>query len=324
MRAIQFQKTGSLSELKSQELPQPTLTSDEVLVEIHASAVNPSDVKNVLGMMPHTTLPRTPGRDFAGVVVEGPSHRVGTEVWGTGGELGFTRNGTHAQYIVLPKDAVRPKPEALSMQAAAALGVGYVTAWLGLMNAELFPGETLLVIGATGAVGSAALQMAHWKDAHTIGTVRRDEQKRLAEQLGAETVINLKQQALKEAVLEATQGKGADVIFDTVGGTLFHQCLTALAPGGRLIEISTPPKERQVCFDFFDFYRQEFQLFGVNSLHLDSKACADILGKLNSDIESKLFPPLIAASYPLEETIQAYEQVKNRSSVGKIIITPSR
>ncbi len=321
MRGIQFERAGTLSELKYQELPQPVPELGEVLVEIHAAAINPSDVKNVLGMMAHTTLPRIPGRDFAGIAVEGPPNMIGTEVWGTGGELGFTRDGTHAEYIVLPEDAVRPKPKALSVQEAAAVGASYVTAWLGLARASLFPGETLLVIGATGAVGSAAMQIAKWKGAQTIGTVRNEAHSNLARQLGAETTVNLRQEDLREAVFEATEGKGADVIFDTVGGSMFEKCLEALAPGGRLIEIATPLQERQVCFDLLEFYRRDLRLVGVNSLHLDAKACAGILEQLTPAIEANILRPLIAASYPLKDAIAAYEQVQNRSSIGKVLIT---
>lgn len=134
--------------------------------------------------MEHTTLPRTPRRDFAGVVVEGPENLVGTEVWGTGGDIGFTRDGSHAQYIVLPKEAVRPKPSTLSMEEAGSAGVTYVTAWLSVIEAGgLVAGETLLVIGATGGVGSAAMQIAKWKGARVIGTIRRESDREHAKKL---------------------------------------------------------------------------------------------------------------------------------------------
>lgn len=322
MRAIQFEQFGTLSQLKLTKLPQPAPKVDEVVVEIHASAINPSDVKNVLGMMPHTSLPRIPGRDFAGIVVEGASNLVGTEVWGTGGELGFTRNGTHAEYIILPQDAVIPKPKTLSMQEAAAMGVSYVTASLGLMRASICAGETVLVIGATGAVGSATMQIAKWKGAYPIGTIRNESQRDLVQKLGAETVINLKEEELQEAVLEVTKGEGANVVFDAVGGSMFEKCLGTLATRGRIIEISAPAKEHQVGFDIFNFYRKQLALFGINSLSLDTKACAKILEELTPDIETNMLRPLIAASYPLEEAISAYEQVQNRNAIGKVMITP--
>jgi len=322
MRAIKFEKTGALTELKLQELPQPSIKVNEVLVEIHAAAVNPSDVKNVLGMMPHTTLPRIPGRDFAGVVVAGQESLVGMEVWGTGGELGFTRDGTHAEYIILPVDGVKPKPKTLSMEAAAAVGVGMVTAGVGLMRSKLKPGETLLALGATGAVGSAALQIARWKGVKTIGTIRKASDEELVKKQGVDTVINLGVEDLKTAVLTATNGTGVDVIFDTVGGSMFEQCLDLLGKGGRIIEISTPANQRQVSFNLFDFYRRDLQLIGVNSLFLDVVACAEILEQLTTEIEAHGFQPKIAEIMPLEKAIAAYELVENNQTQGKVIISP--
>lgn len=132
------------------------MSADEVLVEVYAAGINPSDVKNVAGVMEDTTLPRTPGRDFAGVIVEGDS--IGMEVWGTGGDIGFIRNGTHAQYLAIPKDGIAPKPKTLSMSEAGSIGVTHVTAWLALVDAaQISTGETVLVIGVTGGVGIAIL-----------------------------------------------------------------------------------------------------------------------------------------------------------------------
>lgn len=333
MRAIRFEKSGSLSELHLQELTKPTVKTDEVLVEIYAAAINPSDVKNVLGAMHHTTLPRTPGRDFAGVIVEGGTNLIGTEIWGSGGDLGFTRDGSHAEYMILPVDAVQPKPSHLSMLESAAVGTSYITAWMGLMDAaQLMPGETVLVIGATGAVGSAAIQIAKWKGAVVLGTIRNESDRESVEKLGCDTpegsgcchrVINLKQDDLKALVLEATNGKGINVVYDTVGGMMFTPCLETLAQSGRLIEISAPLDNRHVCFDLLDFYRRELRLLGVNSLSANATACGRILSQLAPGFESNhLCPPLIGKSYPLEETIHAYEEVMNRANSGKVLLTP--
>jgi NADPH2:quinone reductase len=101
MKALQFSRTGDLAALQVVELPTPVPATGEVLVQIKAAGLNPSDVKNVLGRFPYTTMPRVPGRDFAGVVVEGPQALIGQEVWGTGKEIGFLRDGSHAGYIAL-------------------------------------------------------------------------------------------------------------------------------------------------------------------------------------------------------------------------------
>src|ERR1700757_28580 len=102
MKALRFEATGSLDNLRLVHVPPPRPQPEEVVVEVRAAGLNPSDCKNVLGFFPYTTLPRTPGRDFAGVIVDGPSELIGEEVWGSGREFGFTRDGSHAERIVVP------------------------------------------------------------------------------------------------------------------------------------------------------------------------------------------------------------------------------
>lgn len=119
MQAVRIERFEGPSALGVGEAPHPVPEGDDVLVEVRAAAVNRSDVLNSMGSFPLTTLPRVPGRDFAGVVVEGPSELVGMEVWGTGGEaVGFTRDGSHAEYMAMPRAAVVPKPESLSCRRA--------------------------------------------------------------------------------------------------------------------------------------------------------------------------------------------------------------
>src|SRR5271170_3954913 len=123
MRAVVIHQFGDPKLLKLEEVPTPEPRSDEVLVAVKAASINPSDVKNVAGKMHGTTLPRIPGRDFAGVVVRGPADLLNREVWGTGGDISRTRDGTHAEFILLPRAAVTLKPPALSMNAAASAGL---------------------------------------------------------------------------------------------------------------------------------------------------------------------------------------------------------
>src|SRR5262245_58893944 len=117
------------------DLPDPP--AGHAVVRVHAAAVNPSDVKASLGMMPHAIWPRTPGRDFAGVVVAGPAEWRGVEVWGSGGDLGMTRDGTHATFLLLPVQALSRKPATVSVAAASTVGVPFVTAYEGLRRAGL-------------------------------------------------------------------------------------------------------------------------------------------------------------------------------------------
>ena len=132
MRAIQFETFGDHSVLEVMELPAPVADEKTAVVRVMAASINPSDVKNVAGAMRQTTLPRIPGRDFAGVVEAGPSEWIGAEVWGTGGDTGFTRHGTHAELIAVPVASLRRKPKTLSFDEAASVGVNYMAAWCGI------------------------------------------------------------------------------------------------------------------------------------------------------------------------------------------------
>lgn len=325
MLALRFDRFGSPEVLQLQELSKPVLKPDEVLVKIHAAAINPSDVKNIAGHMEGTTLPCTPGRDFAGVVVEGAESLIGTEVWGTGGDIGFTRDGSHAEYIVLPKQALRAKPRTLSMIEAGSVGVTYVTAWLAIVEAALLKAsETVLVIGSTGGVGSAGVQIAKWKGARVLGTVRRKSDLELSQQAGVDVAIDLSEQDLREAVLAATDGKGANVILDTVGGQMVETCLEVLSHKGRLLEISAPPDNSRVSFDLRDFYHREARLLGVDSRVLDVTACAAILEALTPGFESNALGSLTKAveTYSLEDAVKAYEQILNKTARGQAVLTP--
>src|SRR3974390_1251107 len=123
MRALRFEKTGSIDELVIKNIPTPIPGTGEVLVQVKAATVNPSDIKNVLGAMHETTVPRTPGRDFAGIVVDGPDALTGTAVFGSGGNLGFGRDGSHAEFVVVPEMGVVPMPKGFSFEQSAAIGV---------------------------------------------------------------------------------------------------------------------------------------------------------------------------------------------------------
>jgi NADPH:quinone reductase len=172
MRAIRFRAFGDPSVLELAEVATPAADKATALVRVMAASINPSDVKNVAGAMTQTTLPRIPGRDYAGVVEAGPAEWVGASVWGTGGDTGFTRDGTHAELIAVPVASLRRKPDTLSFDQAASVGVNYLAAWCGVEAAGLKAGETMLLIGAGGGVGGAAAQIAQRLGARVIGADR--------------------------------------------------------------------------------------------------------------------------------------------------------
>ncbi|HEY2589772.1 MAG TPA: zinc-binding alcohol dehydrogenase family protein [Tepidisphaeraceae bacterium] len=323
MRSLRFHQFGRPAEqLRVEEVPTPSRGEGEVLIRVTAASVNPSDVKNVQGFMHQTTLPRTPGRDFAGTVVEGPGEWVGAEVWGTGGDLGFTRDGTHAEYLVLPASAVVTRPQALRPEAAAACGVTFVTAAYGLSEAGLVSGSTVVVIGVFGGVGRAAAQVARFHGASVIGVARTAPPADLPGSMSDVATIDSSREDPVAAVRARTGGRGADIVFDTVGGPMLLEALKYLAPRGRLIEISAG-RDPNVTLNIRDFYHQQARLIGIDSLALDATASAAILRDLVGGFASgELAPPPVAATYPLAEAARAYAAVE-AGGEGRHVLLPA-
>ena len=240
MRGLFFQNTGSLDNLKVAELPLPVPEAGEVLVQVLAAAINPSDVKNVLGKMAETKPPRVPGRDFAGRVVTGDSHWEGKSVFGTGGNLGFSRDGSHAEFVAVPVEGLVEIPPELSYEDATAIALGYFTAYAAIVQTgAVKSGETVLVTGTTGAVGSAAARIAAWKGARVLGTVRSSRDLGKRDDLSMVEWIALDSRPLPESVRELTAGNGANLILDAVGGPLFEACLESLAQRGRQVAVAS-------------------------------------------------------------------------------------
>jgi NADPH:quinone reductase len=322
MRALQFAKFG-LSNLRLTELPDPKPDSATAIVKVGAASLIASDLKNVEGQMEHTTLPRVPGRDYAGTVVQGPSEWIGAQVWGTGGEIGYLIDGSHAELIAVPAASLRRKPKALSMEQAAVIGVSYLAAWLGLVEyAHLAAGETLLVIGASGGVGVAAAQIGKWRGARVIGSDRRELQPDSPAAPAVDDFFVLGGEALDSAVARTTEGRRAQVIFDAVGGPMFEPALKALGHRGRLIEI-TSVGNRRVSFDLVDFVHNESQLIGVDTRKRDAIASAGLLDALTPLFNDRSFKaPLIDRVIALSDGRDAYESLARGEVRGRLVLAP--
>lgn len=320
MHAIRFKAFGDPSVLEFSEVPSPPSNEAIALVRVLAASINPSDVKNVAGAMKQTTVPRIPGRDYAGVVEEGPSEWIGAAVWGTGGDVGFTRDGTHAELIAVPVASLRRKPQTLNFDQAGSVGVNYVAAWRGLQAAELKAGETVLLIGGGGGVGSAAAQIARHLGARVIASEQHPPHPDAPIRTIAENLI-IGADDLPAEIRKVTRGRGADVVFDLVGGVMFRSAVGSLALRGRLIEIAATG-QREVSFDIADFYHNESRLFGVDTLQLDLTESAAILDVLTPGFLAGTFRAApVAATHRLADAQAAYRKVAARTA-GRIVLRP--
>jgi NADPH:quinone reductase-like Zn-dependent oxidoreductase len=316
MRALRFKTFGAPSVLAIEDLPVPVPGAGEALVEVRAAAINPSDVKNVAGVF-KASLPRVPGRDYAGVVASGEGWK-GKEVWGSGAGFGVTRDGAHAQYVVVALDSLSEKPAHLSMEETSAIGVPYLAAWSALIDAaELQAGETVLITGAGGAVGRAATQIAHWKKARVIAATTTNQA------LAAEAFVDPKAKDFPRDVKALTEGRGVDLVLDAVGGPMFEPCLRSLRVGGRQVAI-TSLGNRRVEFSLTDFYHNVLRLIGVDTMKLTGPRIAGIMDHLRVGFDEGHLRPPPVQTWPLERAVDAYLAVEKGSGSTKQVVLPGR
>jgi len=208
------------------------------------------------------------------------------------------------------------------MIEAASVGRNYVVAFFGLIRkAQLKEGETVLVTGASGGVGSSVIKIAKSKSARVIAVDRNAMQPEKARRMGVDLALSSQSDDVVNRAKEFTQGKGVDVGYDCVGGVLFEVVLNTLGPGGRQVNI-TAVGERRVSFDLLDFYRREITLFGVNTITMDTIASGDILDEIRDAFEQgRLTSPEIARTCSLDEAVEAYRQVDSGVAKGKVVFT---
>lgn len=317
MKALQFKSFGSPDVLEYVDVPTPECDSGSAVVQVRSASVNPSDVKNVSGHFDHTVPPRIPGRDFSGVVIDGPSQWVGKDVWGTGGDIGFTRDGSHAEFIKVPIAALARKPSTLSHEEASAIGVNFVVAWLGTVTyAQLAEGETIAVIGAGGGVGGAVTQIAKARGCRVIGIDRAAP----AEGSPAAALIDAYVPFDDNTIARVRDlTGGVDVVYDSVGGIAFETALQLVKRRGRVVEISATGK-RRVDFDLIDFYHNETQLIGADSAKLGVAESAPLMSALVEGFENgKLRAPIIAHRFDLAHGQDAYRAVA-AGTAGRVVI----
>ena len=318
MEAVVIVGTGPPAEslaVRPEPVPQPG--AGEVLVEVHAAAVNPIDAVNALGFL-GTPLPAIPGVDYAGTVVSDGDH-AGQQVWGSaqlwGGppDVVTKRAGTHARYVALPEAWLSRKPERLTMTQAAAVGRSYLAAWETVIErGQLKPGETLLITSGAGQVGQAATAIARWRGATPIVASRRRP-------AGATHFIDTSSSDLREAVLELTDGRGADMVLDAVGGPLFEPAIRSLRFGGRMFGLIS--REPRVEFDLTEFYSREIQLSSLASVFTDATHIAHVFDQLRALFDHGILTPPAIKTWPLANSAEAYQTVLDGSAGIKQVLS---
>ena len=312
MDALVIEASGSPAEalaVRSNPVPQPG--PGEVLVEVHAAAVNPLDLSNSAGFL-GTPLPMIPGVDFAGVVVS-DGDRNGQEVWGSAPQLGMKRPGSQAQYVALPETWLSRKPERLTMAEAGAVGRSYLAAWeVMIETGDLKPGETIVITGGGGLVGQAASTIACWRGATPIVAAAHKPE-------GVETFIDTGSGELHEAVLELTGGRGADMVLDTVGGVHFESAVKSLRFGGRLTGLHSLVR---ADLDLNEIFNYERHVTGLASVFMDGAHSAAIFDQLAALFDRGLLTLPAFKTWSLKEGAEAYQTVQDGSSGIKQVLLP--
>lgn len=323
MKAIRCNSYGPPANLVLEEIANLNPGSKEVLVATKACGLNFPDTLIIQGLYQFKPdLPFTPGSDLAGIVKavgDGVKQlSVGQEVFG------FVPYGALAEEVIVPANACFPKPPQMNFETAASFLMAYGTSYHALKDrAQLKKGETLLVLGASGGVGLAAVELGKLMGAKVIAAASTDAKLELCQKYGADMVINYNRQDVKTSVKEMTKGKGVDVVFDPVGGLYSEPALRATARYGRFLvvgfaagEIPKVPlnlpllKEAEIVGVFWgSFAMKEPQANMANSRQL-----------IQWHAEGKL-KPYIHKTYDLEETSKALEEMMQRKAMGKLVVT---
>jgi len=342
MQAVQFTDHGDRDVIEYGEFPDPTPDRDEVLVDVKAGALNHLDVWTRKGL-PGVDLemPHVPGSDAAGVVLEvgedvtrfEAGDRVAVSAGVSCGRCEFCRHGehslcenyhligehvrgVHSEMAAVPADNLVSVPQGVAWNVAAAAPLVFQTAWRMLVTrADVDPGEKVLVLGASGGVGHAAVQIADYLGATVYATGSTDEKLDSARELGADHAINYAEDDFADRIYELTDGRGVDVVVDHVGEQTYPDSLKSLAKGGRLVTCgaTTGPNPNAGLNRIF-----WNQLSVIGSTMATRGEVDDVL-ELVWDGE---FEPAVREVLPMSETARAHELLEEREGFGKVVVVP--
>ncbi|MFI1186139.1 NADPH:quinone oxidoreductase family protein [Streptomyces californicus] len=317
MQAWRVHRNGEPGEvMRLEEADRPTPGDGQVLVEVRAANVNFPDALLCRGQYQvRPPLPFTPGVEVCGTTADG-RRVLATPVLPHGG---------FADFVVADEAALLPAPDALDDAEAAALHIGYQTGWFGLhRRARLQPGETLLVHAAAGGVGSAAVQLGKAAGAKVIGVVGGPEKAAVARELGCDLVVDRRSEDIVAAVKEATGGRGADVVYDPVGGDAYAKSAKCVAFEGRILVVgfasgSIPaPALNHALVKNYSVVGLHWGLYNTKD-PAAVRACHDELTRL---AEQGVVKPLISERVPMTGAADAVRRVAEGTSTGRIVVLP--
>ena len=306
MKAVRAHAFGGIDVLQYEDAPRPEPADDEVLVRVVAAGVNPVDAKVRTGMfarMLGTKLPLIPGVDIAGVVEKTGANitkfKAGDAVYGC---LNLRAQGAYAEYAVAKEAEVSPKPKNVTFEGAASMPVAAGTAWQALVEiARLGHGQTVLIHGGSGGVGSFAIQVAKARGAKVIATASAANQEFLKE-LGADQTIDYKTTKFEEVV------KDVDVVVDSVGGETLQRSYDVVKKGGIIVSLLEPPDKAQL------------DERGIRGTAFLVSPDTGLLSELTKLVEAKKLRPIVSKVYPLAEAARAQEAIETGHTRGKIVL----
>lgn len=306
MQAVSINGYGGLDALKYGEAPQPKLNHDDVLIRVHAAAVNPVDVALRQGYMAEYITPTFPF--ILGCDVSGTIEAVGPDVNGfqIGDEV-FARNnsgrdGSYAEYVAVSAAEVVRKPHSLDHIHAAAVPHASLTAWTALVGAgDISAGQTVLIHGAAGGVGHLAVQLAKQRGARVIGTASGYNQEFLR-QLGVDEAIDYTTTRFEDVAQEV------DLVVDTIGGDTQERSFSTLKPGGMLVSVVQPPSQERA------------EALGVRATIVGAYANPVAMAEIAALIDSGELKPHVSKVLSLSEARKAQEMLSTRHTRGKIVL----
>ena len=325
MNAVEISEFGGPDVLKLTECATPQPAHGEVLIKVAAAGVNRGDCVQRMGF-----YPAPPGAsDLPGLEVSGTVAAIGPGVslWKEGDEVcALMAGGGYAEYAVVHEGSVLPKPQGVSLVDAAALPETIMTVWTNVFeDGQLRPGETLLIHGGSSGIGTTAIQLASTLGVKVIATAGSADKCKACEDLGAVRAINYREEDFVEVVKDVTDGKGADVILDMVGGDYVARNIEAAARQGRIVNIAYMSGSR-VEVDLLPLMLKRLTLRGSTLRARDVAEKA----RLTSEVRMHVWPLIEAGrikavvddTYPLANASKAHERMESSGHVGKILLTP--